>query len=605
MTFLNPAALWLLLGVPALIIIYLIKSQHEDRPVSSTYIWKLSTRFAKKRVPLQRLRKILAFILQLLLIVTLALTAARPAVKTGSVCDYVAILDASIGMRMRDANGISRFERAVDEIKKLATVTEDGHTVSVILADERAAFLVQKATTVEDVEAALESASCSLGACNTDAAVALAQQLCDQSPNAGVLFYTDREHTGTSNVQVVNLYANEWNVSVDGLTAESDEDDDMIFDGSLTSHGADATVAVGLRVDGKVIDAQIIECKADESTAIEFKAKDLIDYDTAEIFIEEADGLAEDNAFAVCRERERSYNVLLVSTSPLYLESALQALDDCKVTVSSSLLGLSLTGYDLYIFDGIVPDKYPADGSVLLFSTKSLPGGLTAGALSETAEVFKPDPKSPHVFSEGLRLKNTMVTSFAPLSATSDWEPVFFCNEQTVWMTKALHNGLSISVASFDLHDSNLPMQSDFLLLLRNVLKYSVPTLLGGTDYTIGDTLDVTVLRGSEKLYVDYPDDSVRPLDITADSHALTADQVGLHTVVMLTADGGDYVDFFVHIDRDETAVEPSDKLLHITLYESDEGAVKDTVSDVCFWFLLAVLVIILIEWGWYYREQY
>ena len=44
MRFSNPAGLWLLLGVPMLIIIYLIKSQHEDAPVSSTYIWQLSAR---------------------------------------------------------------------------------------------------------------------------------------------------------------------------------------------------------------------------------------------------------------------------------------------------------------------------------------------------------------------------------------------------------------------------------------------------------------------------------------------------------------------------------------------------------------------------------
>ena len=72
MKFLNPAGLWLLLGVPILIIIYLIKSQHEDRSVSSTYLWKLSARFMKKRLPVQRVQKLLLFLLQLLMIVAAA-----------------------------------------------------------------------------------------------------------------------------------------------------------------------------------------------------------------------------------------------------------------------------------------------------------------------------------------------------------------------------------------------------------------------------------------------------------------------------------------------------------------------------------------------------
>ena len=58
MRLLNPAGLWFLLGIPVLIVIYLIKAQHEDRAVSSTFIWKLSSRFMKKRQPLQKLRRI-------------------------------------------------------------------------------------------------------------------------------------------------------------------------------------------------------------------------------------------------------------------------------------------------------------------------------------------------------------------------------------------------------------------------------------------------------------------------------------------------------------------------------------------------------------------
>ena len=83
MKFLNPSGFWLLLGVPLLIIIYIIKSRHEDRPVSSTYIWKLSTKLKKKRFPLQRIRTLLVFFMQLLMIVLLSFVAAQPAVAGG------------------------------------------------------------------------------------------------------------------------------------------------------------------------------------------------------------------------------------------------------------------------------------------------------------------------------------------------------------------------------------------------------------------------------------------------------------------------------------------------------------------------------------------
>ena len=54
MSFGNPAGLWLLLLIPLLIIIYIIRSRYEETPLSSTYIWKLSERFMKKTLPIQR-----------------------------------------------------------------------------------------------------------------------------------------------------------------------------------------------------------------------------------------------------------------------------------------------------------------------------------------------------------------------------------------------------------------------------------------------------------------------------------------------------------------------------------------------------------------------
>ena len=50
MTFLYPLGLLGLLGIPVLIIIYIIKSKYTEQTVSSTYLWKLSERFLKKRI---------------------------------------------------------------------------------------------------------------------------------------------------------------------------------------------------------------------------------------------------------------------------------------------------------------------------------------------------------------------------------------------------------------------------------------------------------------------------------------------------------------------------------------------------------------------------
>ena len=49
MSFQYPLGLLGLIGVPILIIIYIIKSKFTEQTVSSTYLWTLSNQFLKKK----------------------------------------------------------------------------------------------------------------------------------------------------------------------------------------------------------------------------------------------------------------------------------------------------------------------------------------------------------------------------------------------------------------------------------------------------------------------------------------------------------------------------------------------------------------------------
>lgn len=603
MRFLNPAGLWLLLGIPVLIIIYLIKAQHEDRPVSSTYIWKLSSRFMKKRLPMQKIKKILMFVMQLVMIIAVSLMAARPAVVNGDSCDYIAIIDASASMQIQDDSGKTRFDYAIKQVEDLADEISNGHSVSVILAADSASYLVQGSTSVNEVKLALNNAKCTYGECNTAEAVSLAQLMCDRSDKAEVLFFTDRDYTETENISVVNLDKGEWNISVEKLSAKADGKN-AVFKGSLISYHKETTVTVGLRIDGSVVDAQIIDCTADTETEIAFTAEDTTSYDTAEIFIETSDALAADNSYAICRKSDKTYGVTLVSASPLYLESALEALGNCEVSVAGSIDEATLSGQDLYIFDGITPEEYPTDGSVLLFGSENLPDGLSIAGSSTTATALSMSNKLQSDLYEGLSFEKTVVSNYASLSGNTVWETLLFCDEDAVFATKKLDSGLSFSVMSFDLHDSNLPMQTDFVVLVRNLVEYSVPGLLKDTDHTAGETVTLTVMPSAEQIYVEMPDESIKALSTAGETCSVVAEDVGIYTAVMTTTDGGEYVDFFVHVPEGEV-VSVSGGTLEIELSENSGVEAEEAIAEMWFWIAALMLLILLTEWGWYYHEQY
>lgn len=603
MNFLNPAGLWAFLGIPALIAIYLIKAQHEDRPVSSTFIWKLSSKFMKKRLPFQTVKKFLAFLLQLILIIAVALLVSRPAVVNGKRIEYIAVIDGSASMQTRDEEGISRFENALDEVERLAKEMENGHGISVVLAGDSASWLVQNAENQNEVKLALQNARCGYGSCNIAEMVELVELAAEQTTNVQVIFFTDNEYTETNNIQIVNLDRKEWNLSVSGVTAQVGGQE-TVFTGQLLSHNRSATVTVGLRVDGVVLDAQIVDCPVDTPTAVTFTAESVKSYDTAEIFVELADGLTEDNVYAICRETEQVHKILLVSPSPLYLQTALDALGNCEVTVIDAVGEEPLTGYELYIFDGVYPETYPTDGSVLVFGTQKLPDGLFAGSVIKDAAALTMNVKQQSEIFENLSLLETEVTNYSALRGNLTWKTLLLCGEDAVVVTREMGRALHFAVASFDLHDSNLPMQWDFVILMRNLVEYSVPAFLEKTDYEAGSTVELTVMPDAEELYVERPDGSVRALPAIGSTSSLGVHEVGIYTAVMTTEEGGEYVDFFVHVPAGESQSQMM-PMLSLNIIQEPTEQVEDATSEIWFWLALGMLAFVLVEWGWYYHEQY
>ena len=78
MRFLTPLGLLGLLGILVLIIIYILRPNYQQKFVSSTYIWKLSLKYRKKRIPTSKLRDLLLILCQVLILAGSAAALATP-----------------------------------------------------------------------------------------------------------------------------------------------------------------------------------------------------------------------------------------------------------------------------------------------------------------------------------------------------------------------------------------------------------------------------------------------------------------------------------------------------------------------------------------------
>lgn len=102
MKLLTPLGLLGLLGIAVLILIYVIKPNYQQKTVSSTFVWKLSLKYKKKRVQINKLRNVLLILCQVLVLTACALILAEPnrVVKAETdPSEVIAIIDSSASMR--------------------------------------------------------------------------------------------------------------------------------------------------------------------------------------------------------------------------------------------------------------------------------------------------------------------------------------------------------------------------------------------------------------------------------------------------------------------------------------------------------------------------
>jgi Ca-activated chloride channel homolog len=145
MNFLAPSGLWFLLGIPVILVLYLIQSRYRPQVVASLMLWRHLTRDLEADAAWRRPRWDLLLALQLLIALLVALVLARPAMDVGSGQHLVVVMDTSSSMRARDVSP-SRFEAAQNIAADAIREAGDGAKVTLVKAGQRPQVIVDAAT---------------------------------------------------------------------------------------------------------------------------------------------------------------------------------------------------------------------------------------------------------------------------------------------------------------------------------------------------------------------------------------------------------------------------------------------------------------------------
>lgn len=609
MSFVYPLGLLGLIGIPILIIIYIIKNKYTEQIVTSTYLWHLSEKFLKKRKQVKLVSGIISLILQIIAVTTISLLVAQPIITLPNVAkEYCFILDASGSMNM-EVNNTTKLEIGKDKIEEVILSTTNGSKFTLVYAGATPRVVYEK---LEDKEKAVEHLNGLQASGSTISyknVLSYVQDYFNTNPSLVTYLITDRDYN-SSNIEVINVSNHEENYALSDVNYIV-VGNKLKLDGNVISYEKDANINLDVYIDEVLKKEDVITVRKQEKTAFSYEFSD-IDFDSIKVIIRNEDGLSVDNMEIFYNvEKEHDYSTLIVSDRPFYLYSAIETLGNSDITViKTENYDPSISGYSLYVFDAFSPSELPKDGTIWIFGAEeSITGsGFSAQSVIENESGIELDyPKNStttfKTLTNGLTREKIYVSKYVKYGLYRNFTTLLTCEGNPAVFTGLSDNGNREVVFAFDLHNSNLTLLMDYLVMIKNLLDFSFPIIISESNYTCGDVAIVNILSDFDSVRVESPNGNISYLDVNVELAEVELTEAGIYTLTIMSGDESKVFSLYVGLPEEESNT--SHEIVDFSLQGIKGNDFIDGKYDKLIILFIIIAVIFMTDWVVYCYEQY
>lgn len=617
MRFVYPMGLLGLIGIPVLIIIYIILNKYTEQTVSSTYLWTLSERFIKRRIPISRIANIISLILQAIAIALISLAIAHPMIVVpNSANAYCFVLDGSGSMNIV-RNGQSRFDVAKDQIADIIDDAMNGSTYTLILAGNSAQTIYRDLSTKSRALDLLNNLSCGHASKPISDAMTMAQRYFDENPSLKTYVLTDKLYEKAENVNMIYVYTDVENYAVSNV--EYDFIGGVLnITGTVISYESDRELTVELYFDGKEepYDTQTLDVISFMETPFEFVCEE-VDFQFMKLVVPEKDALMLDNEVIVYNARyENISETLLVSENSFYMRAALTSAGNTQLKIVKpeeyeAAEAVYSRGYGLYIYDNYMPSSLPNDGAVWFVNPQGTLQGTNFGFQGITV------PREMAMYStststfirgmlDGVTSSEFQLANYSKCGLFGRFTTLATCENNPILFVGTNANGYREVVFAFDLKDSaQFTLSADFTSLTLHLLNYSFPEVIEKTSYYSGEVMQVNVIAGCASIVITSPQGKNSYLETTlSDVVEYELTDVGLYTIKAIMKDGASRIfNAYASLPEEERTpfVQEESVALIGTLEDKKTNGIFDTLLTV----FIILAVIAVADYGVYCYEQY
>ncbi len=599
--------------VPIIILLYFLKQNVKKKDFSAIMLWREVYRTTEATRPWEKLRNNLLLILQIITILLFILALMGPWLsslgKEGTLT--VLVLDNSASMGTLYDDDRTRLEAAKAAACDYVDSLAEKSTIYVISGNQQAVLEFSGSQDKADAKKCIQNIEQTFLAGDLSSSLGLVQSCASQAEEAQIVFFTDTAFDkGDLDAQVESFYNEAENCSLDSVSY-SEREDTLLVLAQVTNYSEDALDReinlYGRNSQGEetLLDIAEVQISAKETASVYFEldSGNIPESVTSlRAQINEDDALAGDNEAWCVLEEEHTSRILLVTDSNLFVEKAFSNLTGTTVYRTSDL-GVFDTadgdGYDLYIFDGMLPEELPRTGNYLFFRCSD-------------ASLFQ---TSGNVQSTRLSLLSSAVTNYttdASFGVNScdiydvpSWGTVFLQAGDQAAGFYGTYNGHRMATLGFDLHETDFGLQAEFPILISELSGYLLDGgLTEKTSYVAGESILLYGNSSGSDLTVLSPDGSTEiiPAEEAAGTY-LEKQQPGVYQVSQMQNEVQKEQRFAIQFPSGSESMVDSARSM-ISEGDSAPGTERVGAREFRNLFLIVLLILMGAEWAVYVRRS-
>ncbi|HEY4388360.1 MAG TPA: BatA and WFA domain-containing protein, partial [Ktedonobacteraceae bacterium] len=535
MSLLVPAALAFAFIIPLILLLYFMRPKRQERTIGSTFLWQQALQNLQASQPWQRLRWTPLLLLQLLAALVLILVLARPAILSGSALggNTIVILQASASMQATDV-APNRFESARTMLSDFIDDLGAGDQLSLMTMARTPRVLIADSQDKNQLKVALRTAHVTNQDADLEQALSLALSLAAGRTNTQILVIGDGHVMNTNQVLISPLPVRYLQIGTAAPNAALLALAARPLQGKLYASAQianftrqDRSLPVELYADSRLVGVQTLSLAAGASGTVQWGPL----APTTRVIhahIVSQDALSADHdAWALVGSSQRG-RVLLVTKSNVFLEKGLRNLSNVDLYETTPDKYVNTSSYDLTIFDGYQPPTLPT-GNLFFINPPAGPGLFgTSGSTLRISQVSAGSTQSQLLDAVDVSSIHTIRASHQLRSAP--WLQTVLTAPETPLLLAGENNSRRVAVLGFDLHDSDLPLQSAWPILLYNLSNWFLPQPVNGAGQVLaGQPVTVQPWPGADQVTITGPDHQTikvgPPFPAQPDANT---DQVGL-----------------------------------------------------------------------------